>query len=243
MNKIVFAAMLAMSFTAFSGGEEDLGGEITVWPKAPGTFIFVNAQKKVSAEFLSKPINAIAAEFGIDVRQADGKVPDLGNVPSALAALGAKGAIWIVDDASLPISLVAAENGWAVLNVAPLTADAPDSARLGKRISKFVLRTFAHVHGIYDSTMMPACVMKQAVGVEGVDNLICATYSPEACSKIGSYLAMVGYKRCNRGTYYDACEEGWAPLPTNAVQKAIWDKVHQLPSKPLTIRRESERKR
>ncbi|MBR4617332.1 MAG: hypothetical protein IKO55_17115, partial [Kiritimatiellae bacterium] len=78
---------------------------------------------------------------------------------------------------------------------------------------------------------------------EGVDNLVCATYSPEACSKISNFLALAGYKRCNVGTYYDACEEGWAPPPTNAVQKAIWDKVHQLPTKPLTIKRESAKRK
>ena len=27
-------------------------------------------------------------------------------------------------------------------------------------------------------------------------------------------------------TYRQACIEGWAPAPTNDVQKAIWEKVH-----------------
>ena len=36
-------------------------------------------------------------------------------------------------------------------------------------------------------------------------------------------------------TYWQACKEGWAPAPTNDVQKAIWDKVHSLPTAPLKI--------
>ena len=30
-------------------------------------------------------------------------------------------------------------------------------------------------------------------------------------------------------------QQGWAPAPTNEVQQAIWDKVHQIPDKPITI--------
>lgn len=35
--------------------------------------------------------------------------------------------------------------------------------------------------------------------------------------------------------YSEACQEGWAPPPTNEFQKAIWDKVHAIPDKPMTI--------
>ena len=36
-------------------------------------------------------------------------------------------------------------------------------------------------------------------------------------------------------THKKACQEGWAPAPTNDVQKAIWEKVHAIPDKPMTI--------
>ena len=241
MNRIVFATAVFAACAALGGDDDDLGGDIVVWPKDPGRFLFVNAQKKVADEVLARPVSSVSADFGIDVRKVEGAAPDLHAVPETLRKLGAKGALWIVDDPSLPIALVAAEDGWGVLNMAPLTKDSPDSEKLGKRVAKFIYRTFANINGIGDSSMMPACVMKQAVGVEGVDNLVCATYSPEACSKIGCYLKMAGYKRCNRGTYYDACEEGWAPAPTNAVQKAIWDKVHALPTAPLKIKPEAKK--
>jgi hypothetical protein len=101
----------------------------------------------------------------------------------------------------------------------------------------------ANINGVADPSMMPACVMKHAVGLAGVDSLICSTFSPEANSKITAYLNKAGYKQRKCGTYYDACEEGWAPTPTNAVQKKIWDKVHKLPTKPLMIVPESQRKK
>ncbi len=233
---------IASMFISFAqDAVQELGGEITVWPKNPGKFLFVNTQKRLDFSILSKPIERLRADFSINICCVDGEALDIRTVPATLKGSDATGAMWIVDDPALPIALVAVENGWGMLNVAPLLADATDAANLEKRVSKFVLRTFANINGVSDSPMMPACVMKHAVGVEGVDNLVCATYSPEASSKVGGYLTLMGYKRCNTGTYYDACEEGWAPAPTNAVQKAIWDKVHQMPTKPIKILPESKR--
>ena len=245
MKNIVFAFILStgVAVTA-ANGAEDYGDEIVVWPKNHGSFLFVNTQSRLSADLLSEPIKALAFDFYVDIRLVKGAgAVDIRSIPAELKGLGAKGGIWIVDDPALPISLSASEDGWGILNVSPILADSSDEKILSTRVQKLVKRTFANVNGIGDSTMMPACVMKQAIGIAGVDGLVCSSYSPEAFSKITSYLDLSGYKRCRRGTYYEACEEGWAPTPTNAAQRAIWDKVHQFPTKPLTIQRESDRKR
>lgn len=238
---LLTTALAASLFADYSA--KDLGGEIIVWPKDPGKFLFVNAQKRANSAAIEKPIERLRADFAVNIDKIGGEAPDIRTIPAVLNGFGAKGAIWIIDDPTLPVSLVAPENGWGLLNVAPMFADNPDAAKLEKRIAKFIYRTFANINGIGDSTMMPACVMKQAVGIDGVDSLVCATYSPEACSKIANFLALAGYKRCNIGTYYDACEEGWAPPPTNDVQRAIWEKVHKLPTNPLTIQRESVKRK
>ena len=39
----------------------------------------------------------------------------------------------------------------------------------------------------------------------------------------------------NIETYETACCQGWAPTPTNDLQKAIWDKVHAIPATPMKI--------
>ena len=44
-----------------------------------------------------------------------------------------------------------------------------------------------------------------------------------------------------RSVYRKACEEGWAPAPTNDVQKAIWDKVHAMPTEPIKIKPETKK--
>ena len=35
--------------------------------------------------------------------------------------------------------------------------------------------------------------------------------------------------------YSRACREGWAPPPTNDVQRTIWKQVHAVPDKPIKI--------
>ena len=42
-------------------------------------------------------------------------------------------------------------------------------------------------------------------------------------------------------SYQDACEMGVAPAPTNDVQKAIWDKVHAMPTEPIKIKPEEKK--
>ena len=239
--KIVVMAGMMLCGVGFADEAGDLGGNLEIWPSDHGTFLFVNAQSVVPEASFSKVVKRLVDDFNIDIRLVKGVEPDITAVPTRLAELKAKGAIWIVNNPTLPIVLAACENGWAFLNVAQLLADSPSQDKVDGRVTRLANRLFAYIHGAYDSTMMPQCVLKQAHGMDGIDGLVCKDYSPEAFSKVSGYLAGAGYKQAKRGTYYDACEEGWAPAPTNAVQKAIWDKVHQMPTKPIKIVPESKR--
>ncbi len=225
-----------VAFAVYASDEVDKwGGEITVWPDNHGVFYFVNAQTTVSEAALAKPIEVLGNSFNIDIRFDKGARPEIGVVASELKNLDAKGGIWIVDDPAWPLVLAAVEDGWAFLNVAPIVADKPNDDLLGRRLTKVFNRLFAYVNGGYESTMMPGCVLKPAFGMKEIDALTCKDFSPEAQMKISGFLSHVGYLTRKRGLYYDACEEGWAPAPTNAVQQAIWDEVHRLPTKPMKI--------
>lgn len=242
IKTIAIAASL-FCCAALADETTDLGGDLEIWPDDHGTFLFVNTQSVVPEASFAKVVKRLSDDFNIDIKLVSGEEPDIKAIPTKLAELKARGAIWIVNDPMLPIVLAACENDWAFLNVAQVMADSPAQDKIDKRVIRLVNRLFAYIHGAYDSTMMPQCVLKEAHGMEGIDGLICKDYSPEAFSKVSGYLAGAGYKQAKRGTYYDACEEGWAPAPTNDVQKAIWDKVHQMPTKPIKIVPESKRRK
>ena len=52
-------------------------------------------------------------------------------------------------------------------------------------------------------------------------------------------LNALGFKPRRRLTYRRACQEGWAPAPTNEFQKAVWEQVkadkERGPANPITI--------
>ena len=48
---------------------------------------------------------------------------------------------------------------------------------------------------------------------------------PMSFQQMSKFFKKYGAKRGRRTTYLRACEEGWAPAPTNDYQRAIWDEV------------------
>ena len=44
-----------------------------------------------------------------------------------------------------------------------------------------------------------------------------------------------GVSKERRVPYRVACQQGWAPAPTNDYQKAVWEEVHAVPSDPMKI--------
>lgn len=230
--------LLPVAMLAVPAMADDVDDEVlTVWPKDHGTFLFISAQNVVDDAVPKRITRMMVDYFNIDIRFQRGESPDIRAVATALTKLGVRGAIWIVDDPLLPLTLGACEDGWGFVNVRAAMADKPTKDTLEWRVHKLLLRLFGDIHNVGQTVMVPHCVMMKAVGLKGLDALECREYSPEPIGKILEYMLEAGYKQCNVGTYTDACAEGWAPMPTNAAQKAIWDKFHQLPSQPIPLKK------
>jgi hypothetical protein len=69
------------------------------------------------------------------------------------------------------------------------------------------------------------CVMKPVSSLADLDAIKAKTIGPESLSKILNTGAKLGIKATKSTTYRKACEEGWAPSPTNDIQKAVWAEV------------------
>ena len=155
MKKLMFTLALTTVVSAFATDKDpyaEYGGEISLWPKDPGTFLFVNAQSRLSEAMWAKPIKLLRDEFNVDIRTkaVSSETFDIRKSSALLKGYGAIGGIWIVDDPLLPVSLAAIESGWGVLNVAPILADTPAADKLDKRFRKVVNRLFAEIHGVSD---------------------------------------------------------------------------------------------
>lgn len=146
-------------------------------------------------------------------------------------AEGTAAAVLVVDDAGLPFLVASPDGRWAVLNVASLAGDvAKASARLERLVWGAVsLALGAGVPAQFES--LAGLDASPAVPGPAVNN---ALLDAARAREVG-LITLATYRR--------ACKEGWAPPPTNDVQRAIWNRVHQIPDRPITIEYDPKRDR
>ena len=128
--------------------------------------------------------------------------------------------------ASLPALSVYPEEGIACINYAVLKCS--DKDKETKRISKELFRAFGFACGGYSITRT-ACAMGLVYSLEDLDDMNAMILSPMRFSGINRSASKLGLPVLRATTYQMACRQGWAPAPTNEVQKAIWEKCKNLP--------------
>ena len=148
----------------------------------------------------------------------------------------------VVDDETTPAMLVAPEDHWGVVNVAKLVDDLPtEKAKtrfIGSRTTKEAIRAFSLLCG-GGSSQFPGNMMN-ATSLRKLDTTV-DSIPVDMVGYYQEYLKTLGVTVRATTNYKTACREGWAPAPTNDVQKAIWDKVHAMPSEPLKIKPEEKK--
>lgn len=144
--------------------------------------------------------------------------------------------IMIIDDPAKPPMTVSPEALRAEVNVAALTADlSSDSAKskfIGPRSRKEFLRAFAYMAGAggsgFGGNILDVATIRD---LDYREEFIPA----DAETTAATHLQKRGLIPALWVPYEVACEQGWAPAPTNEYQKAVWDKVHELPTNPLPL--------
>lgn len=136
-------------------------------------------------------------------------------------------------DKTTPLTIMP-ENACAIIDVNALSVDNPTIELLGTRLCKEIWRGFIYVMG-GGNTYVQQCVMKQISTLKDLDAIPARSACPDAYLMITESARALGLNPMRRVTYRKACQEGWAPQPTNDVQKAIWDEVHTIPATPMKI--------
>ena len=204
-----------------------------------GEVAVINCQNAIGTDVFSMPLDFLDDEFGLNMKVVPSAEPFTpATASAAMKNAGGNMAVFVVNDPSLPMSLVAVEAGWGAINVAPLLDE--KKPRTAERFSKEFLRVFAMTCGASDSAA-PGCLMIPVKGVLELDLMKARVYSPEPYEKIRFHGAAYGLRGKTLVSYKRACEEGWAPAPTNDVQKAIWDKIHTMPTDPIKIKYDPKR--
>lgn len=116
--------------------------------------------------------------------------------------------------------IVAPEQAWAEINVAALAKDKPSAEVLDRRVHKEIWRSVAIILGASNSMNQP-CVMRQINTLADLDATKMMSACPEPYNAMIMASKALGIGRVYRTTYKRACIEGWAPDPTNEIQKAL----------------------
>lgn len=124
------------------------------------------------------------------------------------------------------------EDNRATVNVKPLAADGATGDLLATRLYKEIIRAALMTLGSgYSPTLCHASVVRS---LKDLDQINPKYVSPDTFTHLGA-MPLLGMQFVTFSNYREACKQGWAPAPTNDVQRGIWDEIHNPPSKPLKI--------
>lgn len=206
------------------------GGRIRQPNSEKGCVIFVNQQKLVDVSVVDSVIAEWAKKYHVTIKSSE---TDVNSGQGTIV-------IRIEDiDRKEPL-ILAPENFWASINVRSLAKDNPPAAILKNRVEKELKRAYAFVNGGTCGSE-PGGLCGTVASLSDLDAIQAKLYTPDVEVRLLNNQASVGVEPYRVVKYIDACQEGWAPAPTNEYQKAIWDQVHQLPSEPIKIKPETKK--
>ena len=218
------------------------GGNILRPGLKQGEIAFFNAQKSIPSEsfkgFAKRVEKMLQIKSEIREIKLNGKP---GEYVKFFKESGVQFAVFIIDNPSSDDSLIVfPEKRYSVVNIAPLRANGGDGAFLVERARKQVARGFFYAAGAASSNL-DGNLMSAFPTIQDLDKVHSDAIPVEIMGRVGEYLQRMGCETKAFTTYRKACQEGWAPAPTNEYQKAIWDKVHAMPTAPIKIKPETKK--
>ena len=216
-----------------------------VFARYDGRHCYVmNAQKRVPAEVFAWFEGQITQVLSLPVRVEECEMAGTDSfspIRTAWSGERKTGAVVsVVDIPGWTSLLVAPEDGWAQINVAALAKDNPSAEVLEARVKKELWRGFVMLFGGGNSNL-PGDVMRPISSLADLDRHPNLVSGPEPFNAVLNGARARGITMVRRTTYKAACQEGWAPAPTNEFQKAIWDEARKLPTEPIKIKFDPKR--
>ena len=208
------------------------GGLVRKAGSAKGYFVLLNAQKSVPCDNLKAALDVIDMRVHIQMKTVQLDSLSIASIPNEMSKVGGNVGVALVDDPTLPALLSAPEEGWSLVNVARLS-DA-DKVKVAMRTRREILRAFALAGGAMYAAQGDF-VLQPVRKPSDLDRLIREDYGAAMAHIFPLALPYYGVTPWHQATYKKACEEGWAPQPTNDVLKAIWDKANATPKTPMKI--------
>ena len=227
MKKIVFAVCGMACALGWAGANDRLPDiEMLYKPGSQrGEIVYVDCKSGVPEKWIRFSMNYLAEETNFKITLKRGAFA----LPSP--AVQGSASLFLIDDPAFPPMLVAPESRWAMVNMAPLKV--ADKRLFENRVKRQLSRGFAFLCGggesQFDGSLM------SVVKTEQLDRQEDHRLPVDVLGRFVGMMKHAGVTPAIYGDYEMACQEGWAPAPTNDAQKAIWEKVHAIPATPIKI--------
>ena len=196
-----------------------------------GTFLFVDSTGSLTESLFARDFGILDRTLKLHPKIVKGNPVTVETASARLKELNANAAIFVITNTSLPRLLTASEEGWSIVNVEKLKEGNPSKGVLEKRVAIEVIRGLAQIFGSGNSGMS----MTAVTSLKDIDDIHHPGFPANAMKICMPQMKKLGFEPRVTATYRVACKQGWAPAPTNDVQKAIWDRVHAAPKNPMKI--------
>jgi hypothetical protein len=196
MKKILSIVAVVGALSAYAAEKSDSGKDEMLKIGGEGKVSIVNA-----CNASASPLQMAARKIGnmlmihCDVISGTWKFSDAKN---AFAATKANAAVFVVEDESLPLSLIAMESKWGVVNARELGE---------KALEKEILRVATIVLG-GGSSKYPASTMRPVFSREDLETKAGQVITFDSLMSIYSYIPALGLKQFQMMTREDAEAEG-----------------------------------
>lgn len=209
------------------------GGYVRKAGTAKGYFVLLDAQKVVPAGEYAGALKSIDNYVRVQMKTVTLDALPMSEIKGEMAKAGGNIGVALVNDPVLPALLAAPEEGWGLVNVAKL-ADA-NKDKVASRMRREILRAFALAGGAMYAAQGDF-VLQPVRKPEELDKLTREQFGATMLHIFNLALPYFDISPWYQTTYAKACEEGWAPMPTNEYQKAIWEKSREVPKNPMQIK-------
>jgi hypothetical protein len=212
---------------------EKAGGMLRDTRNMTGRIVIINAQKKVPTDKIAEVVSWTADFLKVQMEVIDGDYVSRDASYAWRQKNKANALIIVCDDGSNDTLLIAPEKRWGSVNISTFV-----NKNLESRTQKEVSRAIAYVCGGMSSQYNPT-LGSQIDDADALDNVRSCRLPIDLLMSVGRYLPQLGVQPYRNVIYRKAVREGWAPAPTNDVQKAIWEKVRSEkergPTNPIEI--------
>ncbi len=237
MNKaVLICAACACAISPFAAGAASNDGG-TVRLAGKGRLAIVDCQSGIDWNDMKPVLESFDRAFHVEVVRMQGEPFSVETSAAAVAKTKSNAALFVGSRADYPMSLAAPEQKWAFVNVAPLKIDGRNFVR---RSQMLLMRGIYRALGSDTSSAAKSC-LSPVHSPADLDEIADFDVAMDTYMAVCQSFEALGIVPVEYGTYQDACEMGIAAPPTNAAQRAIWEKVHQLPTEPIKIKPETKK--